>query len=418
MEEKRVCLICEKEYKLGDYIVISQQKCLCLKCARQVNSVSTAVMKQRAETKAKEKKEVQAENRAKYTTDGKPTPKKIKRKLDEYVVGQEKAKKILSVAAYNHYKRTEMKDSTLQKSNILLMGPTGCGKTHLVRTMSKILDVPLAIVPATNLTEAGYVGNDVESVVQALYNIADGDKEKTEHGIIFIDEIDKLAGISNNPNSRSVGGKGVQQALLPIIEGTVVEVTEKNDDSIYVGSKKTVSIDTTNILFICGGAFPDMDNIVSKRTGLNSNIGFMSCSKDKSDIDEENLLELVTTDDIKEFGLIPEFIGRLPVRATLKSLDIETLKKILVEPKDSIVTQYKKMFEFDEIKLEFEDDALGLVAQKAKELGTGARSLRSIIEENLLELMYEMPDCDDIGEVRITKDYIEGSTGPVIERRA
>ena len=342
-----------------------------------------------------------------------PAPHKIKATLDEYVIGQEKAKKVMSVAVYNHYKRVAtdtMDDIEIEKSNMLMIGPTGCGKTYLVKTLAKLLDVPLAIADATSLTEAGYIGDDIESVISKLLAAADNDVEKAEHGIVFIDEIDKIAK-KKNTNQRDVSGEAVQQGLLKLLEGSEVEVpVGANSKNAMV---PMVTVNTKNILFICGGAFPDLENIIKERLNKQAAIGFYADLKDKYDNDP-HLLEKVTVEDIRNFGMIPEFIGRLPVIFTLGGLTEEMLVKILKEPKNAILKQYQKLLALDEVKLEFEDGALHAIAAKALEKNTGARALRAILEEYMLDIMYEIPKDDSIGQVIITKEYIEGNGGPRI----
>jgi len=345
-----------------------------------------------------------------------PAPHKIKEQLDEYIIGQDYAKKVISVAVYNHYKRvaTNTMDSIeIEKSNMLMIGPTGCGKTYLVRTLAKILDVPLAIADATSLTEAGYIGDDIESVLSKLLAAADNDVEKAEMGIVFIDEIDKLAKKKNTTN-RDVSGESVQQGLLKLLEGSEVEVP------VGANSKNAMvpltTINTRNILFICGGAFPDLENIIKERLNKQSSIGFRADLKDKYD-NEKNLISKVTVDDIKNFGMIPEFIGRLPIIYTLEGLTSEMLQKVLKEPKNAILKQYQKLFEIDEVALEFDDSAIEAIAEKAVEKKTGARALRAIIEEFMLDIMFEIPKDDNIGKVIITKDYIEKKASPIIEMR-
>ena len=342
-----------------------------------------------------------------------PAPHKIKATLDQYVIGQEKAKKVMSVAVYNHYKRVAtntMDEIEIEKSNMLMIGPTGSGKTYLVKTLAKLLDVPLAIADATSLTEAGYIGDDIESVVSKLLAAADNDVEKAEHGIIFIDEIDKIAK-KKNTNQRDVSGEAVQQGMLKLLEGSDVEVP------VGANSKNAMvpltTVNTRNILFICGGAFPDLENIIKERLNKQASIGFYADLKDKYDNDP-HLLEKVTVEDIRSFGMIPEFIGRLPIIFTLEGLNEDALVKILKEPKNAILKQYQKLLALDEVKLEFEDDALRAIAKKALEKNTGARALRAILEEYMLDIMYEIPKDDSIGQVIITEGYIEGNGGPKI----
>ncbi len=345
-----------------------------------------------------------------------PPPHKIREKLDEYVIGQDRAKKIISVAVYNHYKRVTKDaagDIEIEKSNMLMIGPTGCGKTYLVQTLARILNVPLAITDATSLTEAGYIGDDVESVLSKLLKAADNDVERAECGIIFIDEIDKIAK-KKNTTSRDVSGESVQQGLLKLLEGADVEVP------VGASSKNAMvpmtTVNTKNILFICGGAFPDLEEIIKQRLSKQSFIGFNADLKDKYDNDPD-LLEKVTNEDLREFGLIPEFIGRLPIVYSLKGLDEEMLIKIMREPKNAILKQYQKLLALDEVDLEFDEEALALIAKKALDKKTGARGLRSIIEDFMLDIMYEIPKDDSIGRVFITADYIEGKGGPRIEMR-
>lgn len=345
-----------------------------------------------------------------------PPPHKIKSQLDEYIVGQEHAKKVISVAVYNHYKRVAtgtMDEIEIEKSNMLMIGPTGCGKTYLVKTLAKLLDVPLAITDATSLTEAGYIGDDIESVVTKLLAAADNDVERAEQGIIFIDEIDKIAK-KKNTTSRDVSGESVQQGMLKLLEGAEVEVP------VGANSKNAMvpltTINTKNILFICGGAFPDLEEIIKQRLSKQTSIGFSADLKDKFD-KEKNILSKVTIEDIKKFGMIPEFIGRLPIVFTLEGLSREMMVKILKEPRNAILKQYQKLLELDEVKLEFDDGALEAIAGKAMKKDTGARALRAIIEEFMLDIMYEIPKDDNIGRVIITREYIEGTGGPIIDIR-
>ena len=345
-----------------------------------------------------------------------PAPHKIKETLDQYVIGQEKAKKVMSVAVYNHYKRVAtdtMDEIEIEKSNMLMIGPTGCGKTYLVKTLAKLLDVPLAIADATSLTEAGYIGDDIESVVSKLLAAADNDVERAEHGIIFIDEIDKIAK-KKNTNQRDVSGEAVQQGMLKLLEGSEVEVpVGANSKNAMV---PLVTVNTRNILFICGGAFPDLENIIKERLNKQASIGFYADLKDKYDHDP-HLLQKVTVEDIRSFGMIPEFIGRLPIIFTLDGLSEDMLVKILKEPKNAILKQYQKLLALDEVKLEFEEGALHAIAEKALEKDTGARALRAILEEYMLDIMYEIPKDDNIGEVVITREYIEGNGGPKVQLR-
>lgn len=345
-----------------------------------------------------------------------PAPHKIKAQLDDYVIGQEYAKKAISVAVYNHHKRVAtntMDEIEIEKSNMLMIGPTGSGKTYLVKTLARLLDVPLAITDATSLTEAGYIGDDIESVVSKLLAAADNDVEKAERGIIFIDEIDKIAK-KKNTNQRDVSGESVQQGMLKLLEGSDVEVP------VGANSKNAMvpltTVNTKNILFICGGAFPDLEQIIKERLNKQASMGFIADLKDKYNNDKD-ILSKVTVEDIRNFGMIPEFIGRLPIIFTLQGLDEDMLVKILKEPKNAILKQYQKLLELDEVKLNFDEEALHAIARKAMKKDTGARALRSIIEEFMLDIMYEIPKDDNIGQVTITKEYIEGTGGPLIAMR-
>ena len=345
-----------------------------------------------------------------------PAPHKIKAQLDDYVIGQEYAKKAISVAVYNHYKRVAtntMDEIEIEKSNMLMIGPTGSGKTYLVKTLARLLDVPLAITDATSLTEAGYIGDDIESVVSKLLAAADNDVEKAERGIIFIDEIDKIAK-KKNTNQRDVSGESVQQGMLKLLEGSDVEVPVCANSKNAMVPLKTVN--TKNILFICGGAFPDLEQIIKERLNKQASMGFIADLKDKYNNDKD-ILSKVTVEDIRNFGMIPEFIGRLPIIFTLQGLDEDMLVKILKEPKNAILKQYQKLLELDEVKLNFDEEALHAIARKAMKKDTGARALRSIIEEFMLDIMYEIPKDDNIGQVTITKEYIEGTGGPLIAMR-
>ena len=369
--------------------------------------------KQKIKRKAKEQEK---EKEPVFNIKNIPAPHKIKASLDEYVIGQEKAKKIISVAVYNHYKRVAtntMDDIEIEKSNILMIGPTGSGKTYLVKTLARLLDVPLAIADATSLTEAGYIGDDIESVVSKLLAAADNDVERAEKGIIFIDEIDKIAK-KKNTTSRDVSGESVQQGMLKLQEGSEVEVP------VGANSKNAMvplaTVNTKNILFICGGAFPDLEDVIKQRLTKQSSMGFGGELKDKYDKDPD-ILSKVTVEDLRAFGMIPEFLGRLPIVCTLQGLTKEMLIRILKEPKNAILKQYHKLLALDEVDLEFDDGALEAIADKAMKKDTGARALRAIIEDFMLDIMYEIPKDDNIGRVTITKDYIEGTGGPMIEIR-
>ena len=437
-EYEKVCFICRRpESVAGKMIELPNHICVCNDCMQksfdamsngpidysqlmnipgvQVFNMSDMEQSIPKQQKIKKKKEGE-EYKPLVDIRNLPAPHKIKAKLDEYVVGQEYAKKVMSVAVYNHYKRVatdSMDDIEIEKSNMLMIGPTGSGKTYLVKTLARILDVPLAITDATSLTEAGYIGDDIESVVSKLLAAADNDVEKAEQGIIFIDEIDKIAK-KKNSSQRDVSGESVQQGMLKLLEGADVEVP------IGANSKNAMvpltTVNTRNILFICGGAFPDLEDIIKERLQKKTSMGFNAELKDTVEHDEE-LLSKVTIEDLRKFGMIPEFLGRLPIVFTLKGLDKEMLVKILKEPKNAILKQYQKLLALDEVKLEFDDSALEAIAEKAMEKDTGARALRAIIEEFMLDIMYEIPKDDNIGEVTITRAYIEGTGGPVIQLR-
>lgn len=357
-----------------------------------------------------------------------PAPHILKAKLDEYVIGQDKAKKVMAVAVYNHYKRIfdeeqravlakkgeeQADDVRIEKSNILMIGPTGSGKTYLVKTLANLLNVPLAIADATSLTEAGYIGDDIESVVSKLLTASGNDVEKAEHGIIFIDEIDKIAR-KKETNTRDVSGESVQQELLKLLEGSTVEVP------VGAGQKNalmpTTTVNTENILFICGGAFPDLETIIRERLQKKSSMGFGAVLKDQAE-QERQILSKVTTEDLRKFGMIPEFLGRLPVTVTLEKLSEDLLMRILREPKNAILRQYEKLLSMDEVKLEFEEDALRWIAEEALRRDTGARALRAILEEFMLDIMYEIPKDPGIGTVVVTRSYLEKKGGPLIQMR-
>ena len=378
---------------------------------KMMNDMQSMQPKAEVKKKKKDKKE-----EPEFTLKDIPAPHQIKAMLDEYVIGQDYAKKVMSVAVYNHYKRVvtnTMDEIEIDKSNMLMIGPTGSGKTYLVKTLARILDVPLAITDATSLTEAGYIGDDIESVVSKLLAAADNDVEKAEQGIIFIDEIDKIAK-KKNSSQRDVSGESVQQGMLKLLEGSDVEVpvgaTSKN------AMVPLTTVNTRNILFICGGAFPDLEGIIKERLTKQAAIGFGADLRDKYNNDKE-ILKKVTTEDLRVFGMIPEFLGRLPIVFTLQGMSEDMLVEILKEPKNAILKQYQKLLALDEVKLEFDDGALHAIAKKAMKKDTGARALRAIIEEFMLDIMYEIPKDDNIGEVVITKEYIEGTGGPVIMLR-
>lgn len=349
-----------------------------------------------------------------------PAPHVIKSQLDGYVIGQERAKKVISVAVYNHYKRVyaeskrqeneDSKEVQIEKSNILMIGPTGSGKTYLVKTLAHLLDMPLAIADATSLTEAGYIGDDIESVISKLLAAAGNDVERAEHGIIFIDEIDKIAK-KRETNVRDVSGESVQQELLKLLEGSRVEVPVGSNQKNALTPLTTVNTD--HILFICGGAFPDLEKIIQERIKKTSSMGFGAELKGSQE-EERDALSLVTNKDLRDFGMIPEFLGRLPVTVTLEKLTKELLIKILKEPKNAILKQYVKLLEMDEVKLVFEDEALEWIAGEALKRETGARALRAILEEYMLDIMYEIPKDPNIGVVEVTQAYLEKKGGPLI----
>ena len=441
-----ICYICRRpESKAGKMIKIPNNICICRDCMQKtfdsmsgsgfnlgdfnpanmgfgnmpnISMINLSDLQGMLPKSQQIKKKKPKEKKEKLALDIRaiPAPHKIKASLDEYIVGQDYAKKVMSVAVYNHYKRVASEandDVEIEKSNMLMVGPTGSGKTYMVRTLAKLLDVPLAITDATSLTEAGYIGDDIESVVSKLLAAADNDIEKAERGIIFIDEIDKIAK-KRNANQRDVSGESVQQGMLKLLEGADVEVP------VGASSKNAmvpmVTVNTRNILFICGGAFPDLDNIIKERLNQESSMGFKAALKDQYD-EDENILQKVTVEDIRTFGMIPEFIGRLPILFSLEALTEDMLVRILKEPRNAILKQYQKLLEMDEVKLEFEDEALHAIAKKAKEKKVGARALRAIIEEFMLDIMYEIPKDDNIGKVIITKEYIEKTGGPVIMMR-
>lgn len=401
-DHELMCNLCKKPFKSANGVAFEDGVCVCGSCVERIGVASGF-------ERTRDEKRREKVNRV---ADSKMTPKAIKKELDRFVVGQEQAKKILAVAANNHHKRLMLNDKGIQKSNIMLIGPSGSGKTHLMRTLAKILDAPLAICSAASLTESGYVGEDPSTVVSSLLAVCDNNVELAERGIIFIDEIDKIAP-GSSPSKEKVGGQGVQQALLPIIEGSKVLVTV----GAGPGASK-VSVDTSNILFIVGGAFPNMEPIIKKRLGGNKHTGicgFSAVAQEDKEAPEDNLLLYATNNDLKEFGFIPEFLGRVPVVACLEELTIETLKQILFEPEDSIVSQFKKLFGADGIDIEFTDEALTVIAEKAKEHGTGARSLRKVLEDLLLDLQYEVPGTN-CKKIVITEEFARGEMErPIME---